>query len=262
MYYIKIFAELVHVVDNRKIMKKLVVNLPEIVETTAELFESYSKATNQENVYHQMFSIVRKCIAYAMADVDPNVLGRNDGEIMRLLISFWASVKITDVGMEYPVISTFELIEGECYYEGDAVADILRASWQLLRYYPRDALEIFKEVLPDSNMFHDCSGVTGEVNNVKKFVLDFVSSYIDRSEEYSTDFLLHITAFVRDLDIDSTDSICLKLLKACKRFLKSHKHPSIVYNISTFMKTSQDSVTEIRLNRCPICESKGLNCYL
>ena len=261
MYYIKIFAELVHVVDNRKIMKTLVVLLPEIVETAAELLKSYSEARDKENIYHQMLPIVRKSLAYAIADVDPNVLGRNDGEIMRVILSFWASVKVTDVGMEYPVLCTFELNKGECYFDGDAIADVLRGTWQLFMYYPVNALEIFIEVMPDSTMFLNCSENTEKVKMIKKFVLDFVSSYIDRSEEYSTEFLLHITAFIRDLSIDRKDEICLKLFKACKSFLRSQKHTGLVYNVSRFINGSQDSLADIGFNRCSICDSKGLDCY-
>ena len=262
MNFIRVFTELAYLVDNQKIAKILVTFLPEIMNKAFKLKKFYVKAKNEDNIYHQMITLMRKFPAYIMADLDPCLFIQNNGQLIKPIISPLATVCISDDRMEFPVFSSFVLKDG--YHDGGAIADTLRGTWQLLKYHPKMTLDIVNLVFSKSNfMFHVLCNAKGniELEKVQKFVLDLAASHIDFSEEYSTEFLLHITGFVRDLDIDHNNPICFKLLNACKKFAKSQKHPQLLYNISTFTKTLTKSQTEIGFkNNCSICGLKGIPC--
>ena len=231
MLYLKVLSELLYVEDNKKIMKKFVIFLPKIMERCIQLRTFYHDAKDKENIYHQMhYPMMRKAIAYAIEDVSSTVL---EGGMVESNLSFWSSVEVSDQRMKYTVKRSFELGDGEQYYDGGAIADVLRGTWAICHHYPH---KIFKVLELDSPLFEGCSTDEERVRNLMQMVLDFVGSYLDYSEEYSTDFLLHITAFVRDLDIDPLDPICRSLVAACHRFLEIQKHPGIFLNLSAFAK--------------------------
>ena len=92
-----------------------------------------------------------------------------------------------------------------------------------------------------------------------KLVLDVLASYIDYYEEYSTNFLRHVTAFIRDLDIDCNKNICAKLSDACNRFVKNEANQELVNNILSFTKYNfKEMQYKSHFDCCSICTAKGM----
>ena len=250
--------------DNQKIMNRFAPFLPKVIDRAAELRKSYEFAENKDNAYVEMLRLIRKTLAYCIKDIDSSVVKYAEASHIRPMLSFWATIKVSEDRIKVPVEDKSVLSDNECYFNGDAIAELLRVTWQLCRYYPVIICKAFSSFLcSDSHnvMFIDCTTIEHKTERIMKLVLDVLASYVDYFEEYSTEFLRHITAFVKDLDIDCHEYVCLNLLNACKKFVKTQANHELVHNISIFMTSNfKEPHSKADADCCSICTARGVAC--
>ena len=222
--------------DNRKVMKKLVVFLPKIIDRCKELLPQYRDDPNPKNILRALYyPVIRKAVAYAIEDISPTLF--EEEQIAEKMLEWWEHLtwNLPNKRIEFPFQRKFAQPDEEHYYDGSLMADSLRATWAICQHYPDKVSEIVK--LCDCGKLEDVySRNMPKVKKFMKVLLDLVASYLNYSEEYSKDFLLHITAFVRDLDIDPMDEICGGISAACQRFLEIQCDQELVQNVYIFTK--------------------------
>ena len=238
----KVCTELFYV-DERKIIKKLVVFLPEIIEKSKQLKSFYHDASDKDNIYYQLCILKRKSVAYAIEDISLTWL--LEEQVFEQILSMWTTLTFdfSNGRIQLPLLENFALHDDEHYYDGDAIAEIMRASWAICQHYPEKVSDILdlESFLPDGWLKNKHYQVAREL---MRLILELVASYLNHSEEYSKDFLLHITGFVKDLDIDPWDVICKGLLAACQRFLKEQNDRKLTKNVSAFTERSVSNLEQ------------------
>ena len=247
---------------SQKIMDGFGSFLPKIIDRAAELKKSYQCAENKNNVYVEMLRLIRKSLAYCTKDIDSAVVKYAETTHIIPMLSFWASIIISEDRIVVPVVDKSVLNDNDCYFNGVAMAELLKVTWQLCRYYPVIICRTFSSFFCSHNaMFKDCSTIEHKTERIMKLVLDVLASYINYFEEYSTEFLRHITAFVKDLNIDCHEKVCFNLLNACNQFVKTQTNYELVYNISFFTKYNmKDSESKSELYCCSLCTVRTSAC--
>ena len=191
----------------------------------------------------QCFWIMRKAIAYIIDDLHPDFVGK----ICLQVFNGWNIFKKSEGKMFFSsgLHTDEEESPNKSIYD-ESIVDVLRGTWWLIKKHP----PLVNTYLPMFNPFFQVSSSDDDITDLTALtIIETIASYLENSQEQSTDFLIELTNFVKDLSYDCVGSekekeYREKLLPACKLLVTLNKNRAIVANLKLYIDANSGIIDD------------------
>ena len=221
-----------------ELMRGLCKMLPQLEKKQRKYIkDSVNDSDSIDGFGGQCFWIMRKAIAYIIDDLHPHFVRK----IAIQVLNGWNTFMKSEGKMFFS--SGFHTDEEESpnkSIQDESIVDVLRGTWWLIKKYPL----LVNTYLPIFSPFFKVPSSDGDITDLASLtVIETIESYLENSQEISTEFLIELTNFVRDLSYDLVGSENEKqframLLPACKLLLALNKNETITANLKLFIDTN------------------------
>ena len=216
---------------NNKFLDRVCKILPELAEIQ---FRCLSEAHILKS---QAFCIwiVRKAAAYILDDLQPDFVGH----IASQVLDGWLDLRILDGKILFS--NADEDKNDELSLFDESIIDILRSTWWMIKKYPH----LVKIEVPMFNKSFQLAPSSECTDLISSIIIETIKSYLDNSQGKSTDFLIELTTFVKDLSFDSVIRSPKKkifnevLVSACGRFIAQNSSGMNAENLQFFLDANK-----------------------
>ena len=223
---------------NEEFMGSLCEILPELHEKQRRCFDQFDEAGNPtpKSFQFRCVWLMRKAAAYVLDDLNPNFVS---SQIAIQVFGAWLNFRILEGRMFFSSDCQTDKEEFEetptMTYE--SIVDILRGTWWLIKRYPH----LVNTELPRCNPLFQSSSTDNDITDLaSSYIIGTIKSYLDNSQDKSTEFLIELTTFVKDLCLDSLwakkrEQFFEVLDSTCERFMALNKNEAIAANLQFFI---------------------------
>ena len=233
-----VLEDLSQLFDGREFMRNLVDLLPELAKKQYRFLEVGNSFLESKDFMTGCVSIMRKAAAYILDDLDPIFV---EDVIADQVMGGWKCFRISGKKLffssdPYKTEEKFE-VDNLC---DEPFIDVLRATWQMIGKFP----DLINTKLPKVSPLFETDSRDGDITGLTaRRIIQTVISYLDHSQDKSSEFLSGLTAFVKDLAQDAISSeenrpLFKELVSGCERFLEVNCNKTFVDNLQYFINAN------------------------
>ena len=205
-----------------------------LCEILPELEKKQLRCSDEADNPFRCVWLMRKAAAYNLDDLHPNFVQ----QIAIQVLGGWLNFRMLRSRMFFSSDpETDEEEFEEIPVADESIVDVLRGTWWMIKKYPN----LVKTELPRCNPLFQSSSTDDEITDLAlSMIIGTIKSYLDNSQDKSTEFLIELTTFVKDLCRDSLwaekrEQFFEVLEPACECFMAFNKNEAIAANLQFFI---------------------------